>query len=296
MKVLILGASGFIGTHLERRLVADAHHVIGVCRSGVSPTPGARRLTLDLRDPGCVTSLPRDAEAVVYLAQGRAPFPSGAPELHAINTTAVLTALDFARRTGAAAFVLASSGSVYGGRPGPAGYAETEPCRPTDFYARTKRQAEEIAEAFRAWIPTTVLRLFSPYGPGQTGRMVSRLIESVAAGTPLAIAAEGPSPRFNPVFVLDVVDVVTAVLAQRIAETLNVGGPDVLSLREMAVIIGEALGRPPVFGTAVPDVPDCFGSLERLASRTGYVPATSFHEGIARTLSERALAFQARAR
>jgi nucleoside-diphosphate-sugar epimerase len=242
-----------------------------------------------------VTSLPRDADAVVYLAQGRAPFPDGAPELYAINTSAVLTALDFARRTGVASFVLASSGSVYGGRPGPAGYAETEPCRPADFYARTKRHAEEIAEAFQAWIPTTVLRLFSPYGPGQMGRMISRIIEAVATGTPLAIAAEGATPRFNPVFVSDVVDVVAAVLARPIADILNVGGPAVLSLREMAVIIGEVLGRPPVFGTAVPGVPDCFGSLERLARKTGHVPATSFREGIARTISDRVLAPEARA-
>jgi nucleoside-diphosphate-sugar epimerase len=64
--------------------------------------------------------------------------------------------------------------------------------------------------------------------------------------------------------------------------TLNVAGPDVVSLREIAELGGRALGCAPRFATADPQ-PDLVASIERMSTALG-APTVGMEQGLQRTV------------
>ena len=281
MNVVVLGATGFIGRSLGERLR----------REGVAVTSVGHRtagsLQLDLRDPAFPAKLPKNVDVIVHLAQSPAKFPEGAGDLYAVNTLSVLDTLAFAVEHDAAV-VLASTGSVYGVPRTGRAWREDDRCEPRDFYAMTKRHAEEIAASFAALVRVTVLRLFAPYGPGQKDRLVPRLVERVLGGQPVTLPADGPSLRINPIDVSDVVEAIWCAIARGDGGTYNVGGPDALSIEEMARVVGRRAGIEPAFEAKGERAVDCVGDIKKIARELGFVPAVRFEDGIARLLEGRA--------
>jgi UDP-glucose 4-epimerase len=288
MKVVILGATGFIGRHLSERLAAEGVEVTAVGRRA------AGSLRLDLCDPSFPAALPGDADHIVHLAQSTAPFPEGAGELYLVNTLSVLRTLAFAVRHGVPSVVVASTGSVYGGAaPSARAFSEDDRCEPRDFYAVTKRHAEEIATQFAALLRVTVVRLFAPYGPGQSERLVPRLIERIARRQPVTLPADGLSLRINPIYVSDVVEALVRAMTRGRGGVYNVGGAEILSIVDMARAIGRGLGIEPVFETKGEAALPCVGDVAKIARDLAFAPAVRFDEGIARTLAARTRAVHA---
>lgn len=283
MKVLVTGATGFIGGHLLPRLVADGHEVIAVVRGNqANVADGATVVEADLSRPVGPGALPA-ADAVIHLAQANVPWPDAARELYAVNTRSTLDLLDDAARKGARVFVHASSGSVYGA--GPAARREDDPDRATDFYARTKQHAEQLVQAYSDRFATVVLRLFAPYGPGQSGRLVPALIDRVRNGKPVTLN-EGGRPRLTPTYVDDVVDAMIASLGVEGGVVANVAGDETVSIRELAELIGRAVDREPIFEEGDAKVGgDVVGANERMRAVLGLERLVPLEEGLARTVS-----------
>src|SRR5207237_1012147 len=101
--------------------------------------------------------------------------------------------------------------------------------------AATKIAAERVVLAYAPYFGTTILRLFAPYGPRQTGRLVPGLISRVRSGQPVTLR-EGRGPRFSPLYVDHVVDVIALALESDGHQVLNAGGDEALSVGEMAEI------------------------------------------------------------
>ncbi|MBD0329900.1 MAG: NAD(P)-dependent oxidoreductase [Thermoleophilia bacterium] len=279
MRVLVTGASGFVGSHLAPALADAGHEVLAVVRRPGSAPAGATEVAADLaRDR---LELPA-ADAVVHLAQANTRFPDGAAELYAVNTAATQRLLDHARRTGARRFVLASTGSVYGFADPP--LSEDDPVRADDFYALTKIHAEALVAAYRGFFATAVLRLFVPYGPGQEGRMIPALAARVREGRPVTLNGGG-RPRSNPVYVGDVVRVVAAALERDEHVLVNVAGDEVVGVGELAERMGAVLGRRPLLEQGAPDAPgDIVADTGRLHALFALRPLVGLDEGLRRTL------------
>jgi UDP-glucose 4-epimerase len=245
VKVLVTGATGFVGRHLVPEL-ARRHDVTCVVRR--RPTNldlgAAGTVEADLSDPGFGERLPRDVEVVVHLAQAYQPFPDRADELFGVNAASTQGLAEFARAVGARRFVLASSGSVY--KPARAPLDEDSPTVPTSYHPATKLMAEMLLAHYRPYFTLAVLRLFAPYGPGQTDRLIPRMIESVRAGTPITLS-RGGEPRINPIHIADLVRIVVQAVEDARSYTVNVAGPEAVSIRELAEIVGRLLGREPRF-------------------------------------------------
>jgi nucleoside-diphosphate-sugar epimerase len=90
------------------------------------------------------------------------------------------------------------------------------------------------------------LRLFAPYGPGQVDRLIPRLIESVRNGSPIMLS-RGGEPRLRPIFISDLVEVFAQAVSGAGSGVVNVAGPTTVSIRDIAELAGEVLGRSPVF-------------------------------------------------
>jgi UDP-glucose 4-epimerase len=241
MRVLVTGASGFIGLQLVPALAAAGHDVHALVRDSarLEATPDTSVVVVDLARPLERRSLPV-VDAVVHLAQANVPFPDAARELYLVNTLSTQELLEYARQVGARRFVFASSGSIYG--LGEAAVTEDEPRRSTDFYAVTKRNAEQLVEAYRKYFATAVLRPFTPYGPTQQGRLISGLVDRVRTGSPVTLN-EGGRPRITPLFVDDLVRMLVTAVDLEGHQVVNLAGDQVVSIRDVALLVGEVLGR-----------------------------------------------------
>jgi nucleoside-diphosphate-sugar epimerase len=290
MRVLVTGATGFVATHLVPVLASrgDTVHALGhhgTRLEHLARIDGVRTVVADLRVRDMATFLPGSIEAVVHLAQANVPFPDGAGDLWEVNAGSTARLLEWARRAGAHAFVLASTGSVYGTGDRP--WREDDPTAGVGAYPATKVAAERILGAYAPYMATVALRLFAPYGPGQRARMVPGIVGRVRNGTPVSLR-EGGRPRVNPIYVDDLVGIIADATRLINDHVINVAGDEVLSIAEIASHAGRALGVAPVFEEAPGTTGgDTIGDVARMARVFGPGRAkTSFAEGVAHVVAE----------
>jgi UDP-glucose 4-epimerase len=261
MKLVITGAGGFVGKRLVAAAAAAGHEVIALLHS-VPAEPDRRyfsskRVTilqteLTMFDPA---SLSPGIEAVISLAQSNhfREFPTHAAEVFDVNVTANLRLLDWAVRSGVRRFVLASSGGIYGGKLG-ARFQETDGFAinsPLGFYLGSKLCSEIVLQNYRHFLDCAVIvRPFFIYGPAQRADMfVTRIINSVRDGLPITL--QGPDGlKMNPIFVDDAVSAFLGAVDLSGSWTINIAGPEILSLRDLADIIGQYLDARPIFRAA----------------------------------------------
>lgn len=280
MKILVTGATGFVASHLIPALAFDSHDVVALGHDAARIPTGDRiePLVVDLRDLTAAT-LPA-VDAVVHLAQANAPFPEAALDLHAVNTQATVALLDHARRCSAQRFVLTSSASVYGF--GERRWSETDQPTAADFYSMTKLAAEGFVGAYKPFLGTTILRLVAPYGPGQQNRMIPRLIDSVREGRTITLNV-GNNPRMNPIYIDDVVRVIVRALQGEGHQLVNTAGDDPATIREIAEMVGTALGLEPQFVQGEGSAGELVCDNSRMREAFDLEGLVHLHDGLART-------------
>lgn len=281
----VIGGAGFVGRHLVRHLVAHGLRVLATCRPGsaVTPLTGVEWVPSDLSAADPTAGWPPRYDALIYLAQSARwrEFPAAADDIVRVNIGALQRAAEHARQAGAKCFIHLSTGTVYSQTREAA--REDEPIRPEtarSFYAATKLAAELLLAPYSAYYGVTQLRLFMPYGNGQNEKMLLPTIAAkVRAGTPVDL--HGPDGlKCNPVAVGDVAEAVRRCLTLDGSQTLNVAGPEVLTLRQVAEAVGAAVGREPRFYSK-PDIPPVIvGDTNRLRAVSGWQPPTRFAEGV----------------
>jgi nucleoside-diphosphate-sugar epimerase len=259
LRVLVTGASGFLGSRLVRRLDRDGHDVIAVVRPGRSSALagfGGRCIEQELSRPWPGPH-PRRLDAVVYLAQsqGYREFPEKAPDMVAVGVQSLVHAAHLALQLEAGQFLFASSGSVYPRQFEP--ISETVPLAPGDFYARTKACGEMLLAAYADHLDLKIVRPFFPYGPGQSRRMLfPRLVRRVLEGRPITLEPSRTEPsetgglRFSPIFVEDAVECLARLLELPGSATVNLASDEAVSIREVGAVIGVLAGRAPCFEVA----------------------------------------------
>ena len=283
MKVLVTWATGFIASHLVPALAAAGETVIAV---GHDPArlpagDGIESVEVDLGRPLAPGALPA-ADAVIHLAQANVLFPDGAAALFAVNVASTAALLEHARACRSRCFVHASSASVYG--LGDAPFAEGDPARAEDFYSATKLAAERLVTAYSPFFGTTIMRLVAPYGPRQSGRLIPSLIGRVRDARPVTLN-DGGRPRMNPIYVDDVVRVITGALASEANHVLNVAGDEVVGIDELARLIGEAVGTEPLFETSERHTHgDLVARNERMKTTFALDQLVPLREGLRRTV------------
>jgi nucleoside-diphosphate-sugar epimerase len=280
VKVLVTGATGFVAGHLIPRLVAEGHEVVALGHEPERIPEGAEPLVVDLARPVAAAAL-RPADAIVHLAQANVPFPDGAQQLFAVNASSTLDLLEHARATGAERFVFTSSASVYGF--GDRRFAEDDELAATDFYSLTKRTAERLVDSYRDYVGTTVLRLVAPYGPGQRARLIPALVQRVREGRPVTLN-DGGRPRMNPIFVADVVELIVLALRSEGHQLVNVAGDEPASIRDLACLIGRAVGRDPVFEAGNGAARDLVVDNARMHELFELRSLVTLEDGLARTV------------
>lgn len=289
---LVTGATGLMGSHLIPAL-ARTREVHAVSRGAAKLAAGrVRPLELDLASDFALDALPPRVEAVVHLAQSPhfREFPERAEHVHRVNALATVRLLEYARRAGARTFVLASTGGVYGHGERP--FSEEDPVslrEDAGFYTGTKLAAEAACASYARLLRVIVLRFFFVYGPGQNATMlVPRLIRLVREGAPIVLQGGGDGIRLNPTHASDAARATERALDLPGSAIVNVGGPEVLTLRWMGEAIGRALGVEPRFAAEATTQPrHLVGDIRRMSALLGE-PVIRFEDGVTALVRERA--------
>ena len=167
-KVLITGASGFIGSRLRDELLASGSDVVAIRRPGSPSSAAGRSVEADYAR---VADLERImcAEKPDYVLHVAGVTKGSSYEDFQLGNVMPTRNLLAALRTehpGAKRFVLVSSLTSYGPSATSAPHREEDPPRPIEHYGESKLEAERVVEAEAGEVPWTIVRPSGVYGPG----------------------------------------------------------------------------------------------------------------------------------
>ncbi|MEF8819340.1 MAG: complex I NDUFA9 subunit family protein [Haloferacaceae archaeon] len=232
MDVLVVGGTGFVGTHLCRELVERGHEVTAMSRTPESAPAGVETVTGDVTAYDSVEGAFEGRDAAVNLVALSPLFkPDGGDEMHdRVHRQGTEHCVRAAEDHGVERFVQLSA---LGADPDGA-----------TAYIRAKGQAEEIVRG--SGLDWTIFRPSVVFGEG--GEFVSftkRLKGLFAPGVPVYPLPGGGKTRFQPVWVGDLVPMIADALEddEHVGQTYEIGGPDTLTLREVVELVYEAEGE-----------------------------------------------------
>jgi GDP-4-dehydro-6-deoxy-D-mannose reductase len=288
-RVLITGASGFVGRHLAAACSEAGDEVHGASRSS-----GA-----DLRDAAAARAAVAAArpEVVYHLAAHAhvgASWEDPAGTLQE-NLAMAVNVLEAVREETPDAVVVAVGSSEAYGRPDALPLTEDARLRPQSPYAASKAAADLLAGFYADAYGLRVVRVraFNHAGPGQEPRYaISGFARQLAAGQaagsePVVIVTGNPDTRRDYTDVRDVVRAYRLLAATGEPGAYNVCSGRALSARELVAALGEAAGarvRLEVDPERVRghEVSEMRGSPARLERLTGWCPEIP----LARTLAD----------
>lgn len=251
MKILITGASGFVGTHLCRDLIDRGHHVTGVARHGpaqMGRTERFRFVAADTTQPGNWQEELRQADAVINLA-GRSIFGRWTEAVkQEIRDSRILTTRRVvdALPPGKPVVLVSASGVGFYGEGGEAPLTEASPSG-EDFLARLSIDWEAAAlRAAAGGARVALTRLGVVLGPGG-GAMVQMLTAFKSfVGGPI-----GSGRQWFPWIHIDDLAAAMAFIieAPGLGGPVNLCAPNPVRNRELARALGKALNRPAVVAT-----------------------------------------------
>ncbi len=196
MKILVTGATGFIGSHVAVRLAKGGHEVVATGRDpqklpALSSQPGIRLIRLDLHDPSTWAESLAGCDALVHIALG---WGDDGPAMLRADTAASVGLFEAARQAGVKTIVYTSSTAANGEMT--ALNSEDRQNRPNDFYGATKAATEMYARAFAATygLNVQVIRpgyIFGepvlPGGRSQADRRFTAICQAVRQGHPVPL-------------------------------------------------------------------------------------------------------------
>jgi UDP-glucuronate decarboxylase len=260
-KVLVTGASGFIGSHLLAGLLqmqqalegnlaiyAAVHRRISPWLASMGSQGRVTFLSGDLSAPEFISTLP-DADVIVHAATyGQPRIFSTAPDATLkLNTFSTFMLLDRLRAGGH--FLFLSSSEVYGGLMGPPFTEDqigtTNTTHPRACYIEGKRTGEAICIAYRRkGIDAKAVRLCHAYGPGTRNddqRALNSFIETAIRENKISLLDAGLARR-SYCYISDVGKMIWRILLSGKDPIYNVGGGYRTTIAELAKNVGAIMG------------------------------------------------------
>ncbi|MFX0198230.1 MAG: NAD-dependent epimerase/dehydratase family protein [Candidatus Hodarchaeota archaeon] len=316
MKVLITGATGFVGHHLVRRELKRGHRVKALVRkTSRYQSLKANNVEVvfgDLGDRMALRSACSNVNVIYHAAGLLGKWEASAQQLYQVNVEGVRNLMQACMNGNLQHLIHLSAGGVTG--PMESGVAdESYECKPSTEYEKTKLQGEQLAleMADKYELPLSVVRPTFTYGPGDPHKL--GLFKMVKKKRFIFIG-NGES-TVHPVYIDDLMDGIELVAKQRPrGEVYIIGGQRPVTKRELVYTIADALGvpmprihvpialaslaaqileatgntlkfEPPLTSSRVAMMTKNWGmSIEKAKRELGYEPKVALPDGVRRTV------------
>lgn len=291
MKILLTGATGFVGRRIAQRLVNEGHEVT-ITSGGSGPhVQGVKKIiyrNLDGIDWTWVTG----QDVVIHQMANNDTRCQDESEMRRANVFGPRKLFELAAAGGCKNFVYASSTAVYGAQPAP--YVEdVTPVKPLNVYGHSKAEFDRFAMGFASdSIKVTGLRYCNVYGPGEDHKgkrmsMVGQILRTMLGNQGPSLFTDGSQQR-DWIYVDDVVEMNMLAMNRtngKAGEIYNCGSGTASSFNEIVRIINE-LGDSRFESTYI----DCpfkdeyqnftLCSMEKAGNDLGFVPRFDLRSGI----------------
>ena len=241
MRAFITGASGFIGSHLAHQLHQQNWQVSILCHK--KDLPDIEKFQVfrgDIRDSNSLKGMFKGTDILFHLAAALGASRISKKEFFAINVMGTENVLRAAAEAGVGRVVHFSSAGVLGSVKENKAVGEEHPTHPIEIYDMTKLEGERAALSFaRRGLDVVIVRPGWAYGPGDSRTF--KLIKAVAKKR-FILVTKG-NTRLTPVYIHDLIDgVLLCAKKSNGGEIFQLAGPEVLSVKDVVNIIGEAVG------------------------------------------------------
>lgn len=272
-RALVTGGNGFVGNALTRRLRLEGASVRSLGRSDG-----------DISEAITFDNLPQ--VDVVYHLAGRTFVPDSwvhSEQFMRSNVIGTQNVINYCNRCGAKLVYV--SAYIYG-IPVRLPINEGHIVQANNPYAMSKYLGEQLSSFGARYlsVPTTILRVFNVYGPGQRSDfLIPTIVNQVLFGEKVKV--KDLSPRRDYVFIEDLVDaLIRAGSAGSIFDLFNIGSGESYSVAELIASVQLAAGTSlPVVVEGVPrqnEIPEVVADCSRAREVLGWSPQISIQEGM----------------
>ena len=302
MNILITGGSGFIGSHLCRRLLGLGHDVLAVDNFFSSTRHNVHDLLADphfeLLRHDVTFPLYVEVDQIYHLACPASPVHYQRDPVQTTKTCVLgsINMLGLAKRVGAP-ILLSSTSEVYGDptvHPQVESYwGNVNPIGTRSCYDEGKRCAETLFIDYHRQhaLPVKVARIFNTYGPRMVpddGRVISSFVVQALRAQPLTVYGDGSQTR-SFCYIDDLVEGLIALMNSPAAVTgpVNLGNPGEFTMIELAekVLACTGSGSPIEYRALPADDPARRRPDITLARELlGWQPTVRLDEGLERTV------------
>lgn len=297
MRILITGATGFLGSHVLDALLGAGHHIAALLRPGTDSWRIADRLSRisviagSLDDPAASAADIKAfaPEAVVNIAWNGVGNDVHNDPAQPRNLDGLRAFLDVAAESGTRHWIGLGSQAEYGPKDHP--ISEDEPPAPATAYGRAKLDACRMCETFctERQIRFAWLRLFSCYGPKDKATwLIPSIILKLLAGE--APALTDGLQRMDYLYATDAAAAVLAVVDTAEASgVFNLGSGEAAPVRDIVAQIAALIDPQAELGFGAIPRPEnaqmlMQADITRLKMVIGWAPSTPLHDGLAATV------------
>jgi nucleoside-diphosphate-sugar epimerase len=288
-RVLVTGASGFIGRHVISALDARGWEIHAAALGSPLGVAGIRWHTVDLLAPGEPARLVAAVRPshLLHLAWYAEPARYWTSRENLRWARASIDLAEAFLDAGGQRIVGAGSCAEYDWQSGHCVEGDT-PLVPATLYGAAKRATGLMVEAMaaQAGVSSAWARLFFVYGPFEhPDRLVSSVVRALVAGQ-VAECSDGRQVR-DFLYVKDVADALAAILESGVTGAVNVASGQPISVWDVVLRIGALVGRPELvrLGARPSDkVPRLTASTDRLGEVVGWAPQFTLDRALIETI------------
>ncbi len=256
--VALVGASGFIGSHLVDALLqigcnvsALSRHMPGLISPASQLNPLLQCHSFDIRDEEKLDSFICGSDIVIHLASSSLPHNSNKFPHDDVNSNLIgsLNLLEAVRKNHVSKFIFLSSGGTVYGQPFHVPISENHPTDPICSYGITKLAIEKYTTLYSNLynFKSVILRLANPFGERQrlnsSQGVIPVFLNKAMQNIPLEIWGDGSVVR-DFLYVSDAIRAILLACNYEGNHSLfNIGSGEGLSINDLIKLIENLLGR-----------------------------------------------------